>query len=60
VAKKQQDELKKLSDEANAMAASTSLIRTEEGRALIALNQRLIEVLLHGEPKTKPVSRNHA
>jgi hypothetical protein len=50
--------LQKLADEAKALADSR-VIRTEGERALMIAHQRLIETLLHGEPRTAIPARHH-
>lgn len=53
----QREELKKLSDEAAALAPR---IATEDGRTLLNLFRRVIETLDVGAPVTKPITRHHA
>jgi hypothetical protein len=50
--------IEKLEAEAKALADSR-IVKTEEARSIISLMLRLLETLLHGEPKTELPKRHH-
>lgn len=56
---KPQQHFEALLKEATALAEGVS-IKSEEGRILLNLIRRMLEVQIHGEPKTKATSRHHA
>lgn len=60
MAAKQKQSLELLAKEAaDLIAAKPPKIVTEEGRVLAYQQLRIIETLLHGEPKTTLPSRHH-